>query len=102
MEKLSKIAVTQPHAAYAAFKHIFLHLWSYIAQTVPMFPELFCSLDDVLRLFFTCSDWPTSTDLVLLNESFLLCLLAMGNLVSLFRLLTFLLLFHLLVILQPL
>ena len=52
IEKLSQVAVTQPHAAYTAFTHVFLHYWSYIAQTVPMATELFHSFDDVLSLCF--------------------------------------------------
>ena len=35
MEKLSEVAVTQPQAAYAAFMHVFLHRWSYVARTIP-------------------------------------------------------------------
>jgi len=50
MEKLSEIAVTQPHAAYAALTHVFLHCWSYIVRTVPMSAELFYLLDDGLSL----------------------------------------------------
>ena len=34
IEKLSEIAITQPHAAYSAFTHVFLHHWLYIAQMV--------------------------------------------------------------------
>ena len=52
MEKHSEIAVTQPHAAYTAFTHVFLHCWSYIARMVPMATELFHPLDDVLSLRF--------------------------------------------------
>jgi len=52
MEKLSEIAITQPQAAYRAFTHVFLHHWLYIAQTVPMSPELFHPLNEVLSLCF--------------------------------------------------
>jgi len=51
-EKLSEIAITQPQAAYTAFTHVFLHLWSYIARTVPMSPGLFHPLNEVLSLRF--------------------------------------------------
>ena len=58
---LPEVAVTQPHAAYTAFTHVFLHRWSYIARMVPMATDLFYSLDDILSLrFFACFDWPTS------------------------------------------
>ena len=52
IEKLSEFAVTQPQAAYAAFMHVFLHRWSYVAQTTPWSPELFHPLDDVVSLHF--------------------------------------------------
>ena len=35
IEKLSVIAATQPQVASAAFTHVFLHRWSYIARTTP-------------------------------------------------------------------
>ena len=50
MEKLSEFAVTQPQAAYTAFIHVFLHRWSYVAQTIPRSPELFHPLNDVVSL----------------------------------------------------
>jgi len=74
MEKLSEIAVTMPHAAYVALTCMFLHRWSYITWTVPMSAEIFCPLDDVLSLLFL----PALTGQPALNESFFLCLLAMG------------------------
>jgi len=52
IEKLSEIAITQSQAAYAAFTHVFLHRWSYLARTVPMFDDLYCPLDEVLSLRF--------------------------------------------------
>ena len=52
MEKLSKFAVIQPQAAYAAFMHVFLHHWSYFAWTIPWSLELFHPLDDVMSLRF--------------------------------------------------
>ena len=58
MEKLSEVAVTQPQAAYAAFMHVFLHRWSYVARTIPWSPELFHPLDD--PSLFACSDWSAS------------------------------------------
>jgi len=49
MEKLSEIAFIQPQAA---FTHVFLHRWPYSAQTVPMSPEFFHPLNEVLSLHF--------------------------------------------------
>ena len=50
IEKLSAIAVTQPQAAFAAFTHVFLHCWSYIAWTTPWSSESFQHLDEVLSV----------------------------------------------------
>ena len=52
IEKLSVIDVTQPQAAFAAFTHVFLHRWSYIAHTSPWSSASFQSLDDVLSTCF--------------------------------------------------
>jgi len=97
MEKLSEIAVTQPHATYVALTHVFLHHWLYIARTVPMSAEFFFPSDDVLSLGFL----PALTDQPAFGPTEQE-LLAMGGLVSLNPLFTSLLLFHLLVVLQPL
>ena len=35
IEKLSSVAGSQPHAAYAAFVRGTKHKWSYISRTVP-------------------------------------------------------------------
>ena len=41
IEKLSSIAITQPHAAYASFTHILISRWLYISRTVPNMSFLF-------------------------------------------------------------
>jgi len=52
IEKLFEIAITRPQATYAAFTHVFLHRWLYLARTVPMSDDLYCPLDEVLSLRF--------------------------------------------------
>ena len=54
IEKLAVIAISQPQAAFAAFTHVFLHRWSYLARTTAGSPESFHLLDDVLS---TCSSY---------------------------------------------
>eukprot|EP00731_Ephydatia_muelleri_P024258 Em0016g529a len=49
---ISHIATTQPHAAYSAFTHGFVHKWSYLARTVPDITRLFQPLEDVIRTKF--------------------------------------------------
>jgi len=86
---------------YAAFTHVFLHRWSYIAQIIPVSAELFCPLDDVLSLHFlpALTGQPAFCPI----EQELLFLPARHwGLGVLFQPFTFLLLFHLLVVLQPL
>ena len=41
VERLSSIAATQPHAAYAAFTHGLTSKWTYLARTIPNLEELF-------------------------------------------------------------
>ena len=52
MEKFSEVAVTQPQAAYAAFMHVPLNRWSYVARTIPWSLKLFHPLDNVVSLRF--------------------------------------------------
>ena len=52
VERLSKIAVTQPHAAYAAFTHGLQARWSYVLRTIPDSRSIFESLEEVIRLKF--------------------------------------------------
>ncbi len=46
VDRLSSIAVTQPHAAYAAFTHGLKHKWTYLIRTIP---DLLQPLEDVIR-----------------------------------------------------
>ena len=52
MERLSSIAVSQPHAAYAAFTHGLTSKWTYLARTIPDIDDLFQSLERVIRQQF--------------------------------------------------
>jgi len=47
---LSEIAKSQPHAAYAAFIHGFVHKFSYLARTIPNIESLLQPLEDSIRL----------------------------------------------------
>ena len=48
VERLSSIAATQPHAAYAAFTHGLTSKWTYLARTIPNLEELFKPLEDAI------------------------------------------------------
>ena len=50
--KLSSFALTQPHAAYAAFVHGLVGKWTYLARTVPYISNLFLPLEHVIRHHF--------------------------------------------------
>ena len=52
IERLSTIANTQPHAAYAAFTHGVASRWTYLSRTIPDTAELFKPLEDAIRLQF--------------------------------------------------
>ena len=47
---LSEIALSQPHAAYAALTHGLLNKWSYLSRVIPNAGEVFSPLDNALRL----------------------------------------------------
>ena len=49
VERLSSIAVTQPHAAYAAFTHGLKHKWTYLIRTIPNIDDQLQPLEDVIR-----------------------------------------------------
>ena len=55
VERLSAIAHTQPHAAYAAFTHGLLSKWTYISRTTPNIGDLFAPLEEVIRQKFLTS-----------------------------------------------
>ena len=46
VERLSSIAITQLHAAYAAFTHGLKHKWTYLTRTIPNINQ---PLEDVIR-----------------------------------------------------
>lgn len=49
---LSKIAISQPHAAYSAFTHGLASKWLYLARTIPNLEGLFQPLEDMIRSRF--------------------------------------------------
>ena len=49
IECLSSIALTQPHAAYAAFTHGLKHKWTYLIRTIPDIESLLQPLEDAIR-----------------------------------------------------
>ena len=52
IRKLSAIATTQPHAAYAALTHGVASLWTYLLCTVPDISNLLQPLEDTINLQF--------------------------------------------------
>ena len=49
IETLSSIAITQPHAAYAALTHGLARRWTYLARTIPNIADLFKPLEDIIQ-----------------------------------------------------
>ncbi len=52
IEVLSSFAVTQPHAAYAAFTHGLTNRWTFLARTTPNFGNLLQPLEEAIRYKF--------------------------------------------------
>ena len=52
LKLLSAIAVTQPHAAFAAYTHGLTSKWSYLTRTIPSISDHLKVLDDILSLDF--------------------------------------------------
>ena len=52
IEVLSKIALTEPHAAYAAFTHCLQAKWNYISRTIPGVGELLIDIERAIRQKF--------------------------------------------------
>ena len=50
--QLAKIALSQPHAAYAAFTKGLASRWIYVLRTVPGVARLLQPLEDVIRFIF--------------------------------------------------
>ena len=52
LERLSSIAITQPHAAFAAFTHGLTSRWTYLARTTPNIADLIKPLEETIRKVF--------------------------------------------------
>ena len=52
VERLSSIAVTQPHAAYAAFTHGQTSKWTYLERTIPNIGDLLKPVENAIRQRF--------------------------------------------------
>ena len=52
LKSLSKIATSQPHAAFAAYTHGMASKWSYISRTIPDITEHLQILEDTIRSEF--------------------------------------------------
>ena len=52
VERLSSIAITQPHAANAAFTQGLTSKWIYLARTIADIEDLFQTLEDAIRQRF--------------------------------------------------
>ena len=52
IEILSKIALTEPHAAYAAFTHCLQAKWNYISRTISGVGELLLDIERAIRQKF--------------------------------------------------
>ena len=49
IEQLAEVAVSQPHAAYAAFTHGLSSRWSYLMRTIPDIQDLLLPLEDAIH-----------------------------------------------------
>ena len=52
LERLSSIAISQPHAAYSAFIHGIVSKWTYLARTIPDIADLLMPLEITIRYKF--------------------------------------------------
>ena len=52
LERLSRMATTQPHAAFAAFTHGLSGRWTYLARTTPHIEDLIKPLEEAIRRVF--------------------------------------------------
>ena len=55
VERLSSIAHTQPHAAYAALTHGLMNKWTYLTRAIPNISYLLQPLEDTIRQKFLTS-----------------------------------------------
>ena len=59
LDRLSSIALTQPHAAYAAFIHGLKSKWTYLSRTIPGIGDMLEPLENTIRQPFpTFPHWP--------------------------------------------
>ena len=49
LQTLCSIAITQPHAIFAAFTHSVVHQWTYLARTIPNISMCFTPIEDMIR-----------------------------------------------------
>jgi len=49
IERLSSVAITQSHAAYAAFTHSLKRKWTYLIRTIPDIESLLQPLENAIR-----------------------------------------------------
>ena len=52
VQRISQMAHSQPHAAYAAFTHCLQRQWTFISRSMPGVAELLKPLEDEIRLSF--------------------------------------------------
>ena len=52
LERLSRIAITQPHPAFAAFTHGLSSRWTYLARTTPHIEDLIKPLEETIKKVF--------------------------------------------------
>ena len=52
LDRLSSIAITQPHAAFTAFTHGLTSRWTYLARTTPNIEDLIKPLEETIRKIF--------------------------------------------------
>ena len=52
LDRLSSIAITQPHAAFTAFTHGLTSKWTYLARTTPNIEDLIKPLEETIRKVF--------------------------------------------------
>ena len=57
LKKLSKIGVTEPHAAYAAFTHGWKHKWNYLSRTIADIGELMGPLEKLYKVLLYSSHY---------------------------------------------
>ena len=59
IKRLSEIALTQ-HVACSAFNHGLACQWSYISRTVENISSMMQPLEEAIRDFHSCHNWPAT------------------------------------------